>query len=64
MVETKSRKNLNDDDVKIKSETAKIHCNTATDFNNKNGGKEWEYILLPHDKIFLNSSFKYLVENH
>lgn len=64
MVETKSRKNLNDDDVKMKSEAAKIYCETATDFNKKNGGKAWEYILLPHDEILLNSSFKYLVGSH
>lgn len=64
MVEIKSRKNLNDDDVKLKSEAAKIYCETATNFNKENGGKEWKYILLPHDEIHLNSSFRYLITNH
>lgn len=64
MVETKSSKNLNDDDVKLKAEAAKIYCETATDFNKENGGKTWKYILLPHDEIHLNSSFGYLIANH
>lgn len=64
MVEVKNSEKLNADDVKMKSAAAKIYCDTATGFNKKNDGKAWEYILLPHNEIHLNSSFKYFVMNH
>ena len=61
MVETKSRKNLQDDDVRAKATAGKKYCESATNWNLKNGGKAWEYILLADDDIKLNSSFKYLL---
>ncbi|MBR6013865.1 MAG: hypothetical protein IK062_08815 [Selenomonadaceae bacterium] len=64
LVEVKKKSDLQTEDVKLKSEAAKIYCETATDFNKKNGGKSWKYILLPHDEIHLNSSFEYLIANH
>lgn len=60
----KKKSDLQTEDVKLKSTAAEIYCETATNFNKKNGGKAWEYVLLPHDEIHLNSSFKYLVANN
>ena len=61
MVETKSRKNLQDGDVQAKATAGKKYCESATNWNLQNGGKAWEYILLADDDIKLNSSFKYLL---
>ena len=47
----------------MKASAAKIYCETATNFNEKNSGKHWEYILLPHSEVKLNYSFKYLLKN-
>ena len=63
LVEVKKKSELQTEDVKLKASAAKIYCETATDFNKKNGGKHWEYILLPHDEVKLNYSFKYLLKN-
>ncbi len=29
----------------------------------KNDGKPWTYVLIPHDEVRLNSSFKHLAED-
>ena len=63
MIETKKKSDLHTEEVKMKATAAKIWCETATNFNRKNGGKSWEYVLLPHDEIHLNSSFQHLVAN-
>ena len=63
LVEVKKKSDLQTEDVRLKSTAAEIYCETATNFNKKNGGKAWEYILLPHDEIHLNSSFEFLMKN-
>ena len=63
LVEVKKKSELQTEDVKLKASAAKIYCETATDFNKKNGGKHWEYILLSHDEVKLNFGFYYLVAN-
>ena len=58
MVETKMKKDLHDIDVQSKAIAGQTYCESATKWNLEHGGKAWEYVLLPHDEIRLNSSFK------
>ena len=62
LIEIKAESDINDQDVIAKSETGKKYCETATKYNNKNGGKLWKYILLPHTIINLNMSFSNLMK--
>jgi len=64
IIETKKRSDLQTEEVQLKANATKIYCETATNFNKENGGKVWEYVLLPHDEVHLQSSFEYLVVNH
>jgi len=63
MVETKDSRRLEDDVVVKKANAATEYCRAATEFNNENGGKPWEYILISHDDVRANSSLNYLVQN-
>jgi type III restriction enzyme len=63
MCEPKARKDIEDADVQEKAIAAMEYCRAASEFNEENGGKPWVYVLIPHDEIKLNSSFKYLVDN-
>jgi type III restriction enzyme len=57
MVEVKKEADISSNEVKEKALAALEYCNHATDFTIKNGGKPWNYLLIPHSKITLNSSF-------
>lgn len=63
MIEVKNRNQLKDEVVQKKAHAAIEYCRAATEFNEKNGGKPWEYAILPHDMIHMQSSFTHLVEN-
>lgn len=51
MVETKARSNMKDAEVQAKADAAAQWCEHASDYANKNGGKPWKYLLVPHDEI-------------
>lgn len=58
MIETKAANEIETDEVKEKTKAALKYCNYATEYTVANGGKPWKYVLLPHDKVSKNSSFK------
>lgn len=56
MVETKSTQHKNADDswneeVTEKAKTGVKWCTNATRYLKSNGGKEWRYLLIPHDEV-------------
>lgn len=60
VVETKTKKflcepkrasEMNDEVVLAKAEAAATWCQHARDHAEKNGGKPWRYLLIPHDEI-------------
>ena len=63
MVETKASNELDSTPVKEKATAAVVYCKAVSDWNAANGGKPWEYSLISHDEVRLNSSFKYLISN-
>jgi type III restriction enzyme len=54
MLEVKARSNMDDAEVQAKKDAAVKWCNHATDHALKNGGKPWQYLLIPHDVIAEN----------
>lgn len=54
MLEAKARNDLNDAEVLAKKEAAEHWCALATEHTTRNGGKPWQYLLLPHDVIAEN----------
>lgn len=61
MIETKKAKDVTDDDVQAKKDAAQEYCKYATEYNIQNGGKPWQYILLPHDSVDRTCSFDFLM---
>jgi type III restriction enzyme len=58
MVETKSLAEMTDNIVQTKSDAAKTWCKNASDYLQKNGGKVWKYLLIPHDEVKENLQIK------
>jgi type III restriction enzyme len=58
MIETKASNEIDDVDVQAKAKKAIEYCKYATEFTKENGGKQWKYVLIPHDKVAKNGSFK------
>ncbi|MDR2538919.1 MAG: DEAD/DEAH box helicase family protein [Bifidobacteriaceae bacterium] len=61
MCEPKASRSLGEVDVLEKKEAAEEYCYAASEYNAKNGGKAWRYLLISHDDIRRNSSFRYFV---
>lgn len=58
MIEIKAERDIDDAEVQEKASAGKKYCTVATDFNLKNGGKKWDYVLIPHTAVVQNMSFK------
>lgn len=63
MVETKASNEINSDQVKEKAIAAIEYCRAATEWNGNHGGKPWQYVIVSHDEVRINSSFEYIVKN-
>lgn len=61
MIETKASNEVESETVKQKAKAAEKYCEAVTAWNAENGGKPWEYVIVPHDDVRINSSFKHLV---
>ena len=62
LVETKTRKELSNEEVLAKAEAARQYCSLATGYTTQNGGKPWEYFLVSHLDIEPTFSFQYVRE--
>jgi type III restriction enzyme len=63
MVETKAANELNSQAVKEKAAAAREYCRAVSEWNAENSGKPWDYALISHDEVRLQSSFGRIVQN-
>jgi len=61
MIETKASNELMTSEVQEKAKSAVKYCKYATEFTAENNGKPWKYVLIPHDNVSKNNSFKGIV---
>jgi type III restriction enzyme len=61
MIETKASFEINNADVQAKKLSAQKYCEYATAFNWQNEGKNWCYLLVPHDEVARSINLNYLV---
>ncbi len=61
MIEVKAEKDMENPEVQEKAEARKKYCESATEFNLKNKGKKWAYLLVPHNVIGLSFGLDSLV---
>jgi len=58
MIETKARKDMEDAEVLAKKEAAIKWCRLASDHARGNGGKPWQYLMIPHDVVADNMTLE------
>ena len=61
MIETKSAKDMQDNDVQAKKAAAGKYCRYATEYTSVNGGKSWKYLLFPHHEVSRTVGLDYLI---
>lgn len=61
MIETKAADDIKTEEVQAKKTAALKYCEYANEFIKEQGGKQWKYAIIPHDKVAKNSSFKGIV---
>jgi len=61
MIETKAIDDIKTEEVQQKKNAALKYCEYANEFINEHGGKQWKYVLIPHNQVVKTCSFKGLV---
>lgn len=61
IVEIKAANQIDTGEVQDKKNAAMAYCKHATDYNMKHGKLPWQYLIIPHDVVMLNSSFDNLL---
>jgi len=64
MVEIKAENEIENTDVQDKAQAGLKYCETALNYNAKNGGKRWCYVLIPHTDVAPNMSLGGLLERN
>ena len=64
MIEIKMSKEIDAEEVRLKMMAAMSYCESATEFNEKKGGKPWKYMLIPHDSILGSTSYEFLEKQY
>lgn len=64
MAEVKNADEMKSPEVQEKAKTALEFCRQATDYNEKNAGKKWVYLLIPDTEVRSNYDFDHLVKNY
>ena len=62
LLETKWEKGANDDLVNAKRDAAVEWCKNASEYEVANGGKPWQYILIPHSEVLTNATVDGLIQ--
>ncbi len=52
------------DEVQEKKLAAIQYCKYATEYTTSNGGKGWEYMIIPHTEVKLNHDLSYFVSRY
>ena len=63
MIETKAEKDINNEDVQEKKNAATEYCATVSEYTKRNGGKPWEYALIPHSAVGRTLQLEYILAN-
>lgn len=61
LVETKMEKEMDSLEVRSKEKAALEFCKNATEYNLKNGQKEWRYLIIPHTEVKQENNLEYFI---
>jgi len=60
LTEIKADNQMDQPEVQEKATAALQYCKHASDYNLRNGGKAWKYLLIPHSGVLANMGVAYL----
>jgi type III restriction enzyme len=60
MIEVKRSDQTEEQSVVAKKDAALRYCKYANEYTSQNEGKDWEYLLIPHNEVSRTSGFNYL----
>lgn len=63
LTEVKAANQIDTGEVQDKKHAAQNYCKYASEYSIANGKKPWKYVIFPDNKIQLNSSFDFLLNN-
>jgi len=64
LIEIKKSTDISNHEVQEKAKAALEYCKNAMEYNLENGGKPWNYVLIPHDAVVLNMGFETLMRQY
>jgi type III restriction enzyme len=64
MIETKAINDIGTDEVQEKKLAAIEYCKHATQYTAKNGGKSWEYMIIPHTEVRTSNDLSYFISRY
>ena len=64
LVETKAKKDMEEESVQKKATAARLWCKNASDYSSQHGGKPWHYLLVPHDEVRSNMTLKHFINQY
>jgi len=64
LTSSKKEDELDDKEVQDKASATIEYCKYASEYNEEYNGKPWKYVLIPHNAVQLNMSFKHLVNQY
>lgn len=57
LIETKAANAVDMSEIQAKAQAALKYCKYASEYTREHGGKQWKYVLIPHDQVTKTSSF-------
>lgn len=64
IIEVKRSDQLSEESVLAKQKAALQYCKYASVFTKASSGKEWKYVIIPHDEVQITNTFQYLIETY
>ena len=64
LIEPKKAIEVSTPDVQAKARAAVRWCKYANEYASQHSGKQWRYLLIPHDDIELGRSIAGLMQEH
>ncbi len=62
MLEPKAKNQMDAPDVLAKKDAAVLWCKQASDYAKTHQGKQWKYLLVPHDSISENMTLEFMLK--
>ncbi len=64
LIETKAANAVDMTEIQVKAQAALKYCKYASEYTAEHGGKQWKYVIIPHDQVMKSSSFNGVISQN